>query len=224
VTEPRLVIAIDGPSGAGKSTAGRALAERLGYVFLDTGAMYRALALKAIGEGVDIDDEPAVVALAERTRIELGTGARKVLLDGTDVSPLIRTREVSTASSRISVHPRVRTLLVARQRELGRDGGVVMDGRDIGTHVFPDADVKFYLDADPRHRALRRHEELLKAGVESSVDAIEGEIRARDHADTTRADSPLTRAHDALHIDTTVLDAQQVLDSMLRIVYSRQEG
>jgi cytidylate kinase len=222
-TDRRLVIAIDGPSGAGKSTAGRALAARLGYVFLDTGAMYRALALKALREQVALDDAAAVVALGERTRIELdGAGGRRVRLDGADVSADIRTREVSTASSRISVHPDLRKLLVARQRELGKDGGIVMDGRDIGTHVFPDADVKFYLDADPRHRAERRHQELRAAGVESSVDAIEREIRARDHADTTRADSPLTRADDAVHVDTTVLDADQVLAQMLEIVDSRR--
>ncbi len=184
-SRPRgLVIAIDGPSGAGKSTAGRVLAERLGYVFLDTGAMYRALALQAVRLGVPLDQEPAVADLLARTRIELEEPGRRVLLDGEDVSADIRTQEVSTAASQISVHPRVRRALVARQQELGRWGGVVLDGRDIGTAVFPDADVKFYVDADPRSRAARRHEELAGRGIAADVATIEREIRERDHADT----------------------------------------
>jgi cytidylate kinase len=218
----RLVIAIDGPSGAGKSTAGRALAQKLGYVFLDTGAMYRALALQAVRNGAHVDDEAELVRLLERTRIELEPGGRKVLLDGDDVTAEIRTREVTTAASKISVHPRVRRNLVARQRQMGAEGGVVMDGRDIGTHVFPDAHVKFYLDADPRHRAERRYAELRAAGAEASVDAIEKEIRDRDLADTTRADSPLTRAHDAIHVDTTTHAAAEVVEMMLKIVREKQ--
>jgi cytidylate kinase len=207
-TRPRgLIIAIDGPSGAGKSTAGRALAELLGYVFLDTGAMYRALALRALQAGVDLDSGEKLADLLSRTVVELRPGGRGVLLDGADVSTAIRTQEVSTAASRVSVHPPVRRAMVARQQEMGRIGGVVMDGRDIATAVFPDADVKFYVDADPRRRAIRRHEELLERGLESDVDTIEKEIRARDHADTTRKDSPLVRAQDAIHIDTTGLNA-----------------
>jgi cytidylate kinase len=214
----RLVVAIDGPSGAGKSTVGRALADRLGYVFLDTGAMYRALALKAVRQGVPLDDGAALGALAARTSIELVPGGRGVVLDGEDVSAAVRTQEVTAASSRISVHPAVRRELVARQREIGRRGGVVMDGRDIGTAVFPDADVKFYVDADPRQRAARRLEELQRAGVQSDLDTIEGEIRARDHADSTRRDSPLTRAKDALVLDTTAHTADEVLERMLAAV------
>lgn len=218
----RLVIAVDGPSGAGKSTAGRALAARLGYVFLDTGAMYRALALKALRSEVASDDEARLVSLLEGTRIELEPGGRRVLMDGGDVTSEIRTREVTTAASKISVHPLVRRNLVTRQRAMGAEGGVVMDGRDIGTHVFPDADVKFYLDADPRHRAERRYEELRAAGAEASVDAIEREIRARDLADTTRADSPLTRADDAVHVDTTTHSRDEVVEIMLGLVRERQ--
>ncbi len=215
-----LVIAIDGPSGAGKSTAGRALAERLGYVFLDTGAMYRALALKALRTGVDLDDERALSDLAFTTRIDL-TGDRGVILDGEDVTASIRTQEVGTAASRVSVHPAVRRHMVGRQREIGRPGGVVMDGRDIGTAVFPDADVKFFVDAHPRQRALRRHEELLaRGGAGDDVDAIESEIRRRDHADSTRRDSPLTRAPDALHLDTTDLRPEEVVLRMLAAIES----
>ena len=214
----RLVIAIDGPSGAGKSTAGRALARRLGYVFLDTGAMYRALALKALRTGVPLDAEGALAELARGTRIDLEGEGEVVRLDGEDVSAAIRTREVSAAASRASVHPQVRRQMVARQQEMGRAGGVVLDGRDVGTVVFPRADVKFYVDADPRRRAERRHAELAAAGVESDVAAIEREIRARDHADSTRPDSPLTRAPDAIYLDTTVLGPDEVVQRMAAAV------
>jgi cytidylate kinase len=210
----RLVIAIDGPSGAGKSTAGRALARRLGYVFLDTGAMYRALALKALRDGAPLDSETELAQLARDARIELAGSGDVVSLDGEDVSAAIRTREVSVAASRVSRHPQVRRVMVARQQELGRPGGVVLDGRDVGTVVFPDADLKFYVDADPRRRAERRHAELAATGVASNVDAIEREIRARDHADSTRPDSPLTRAPDAVYLDTTVLGPDEVVQRM----------
>jgi cytidylate kinase len=212
-----LVIAIDGPSGAGKSTAGRAVAERLGYVFLDTGAMYRALALAALRAGIPLDDAAAVASLAARLRLDLRPGGA-VILDGEDVSSVLRTQEVGAAASRVSVHPAVRRHLVARQREMGQAGGVVMDGRDIGTAVFPDADVKFYVDAHPRQRATRRHEELTQRGQAPDLDTIEREIRARDHADSTRAESPLIRAPDAIHLDTTELGLDEVVRRMLSAV------
>ena len=217
----RLVIAIDGPSGGGKSTAGRALARRLGYLFLDTGAMYRALGLKALRAGVPLDAEAALAELARTTRIELAGSGDVVSLDGEDVSGAIRTREVSAAASRVSVHPSVRRVMVAHQQEMGRAGGVVLDGRDVGTVVFPHADVKFYVDADPRRRAERRHAELAAAGTASDVDAIEREIRARDHADSTRSDSPLTRAPGAVYLDTTGLAPEEVVQRMAAIVEER---
>ncbi len=216
-----LVIAIDGPSGAGKSTAGRVLAERLGYTFLDTGAMYRALALKALRGRVRLDDEGALGDLARHSLIELTEGGRGVRLDGSDVSAAIRTRDVSAAASRVSAHPQVRRQMVARQQEMGRRGGVVLDGRDIGTAVFPDADVKFYVDADPRRRAVRRQEELAAAGTIADLDAIEQEIRDRDHADTTRPDSPLTRASDAILIDSSDVGVEDVVERMLAIIRER---
>jgi cytidylate kinase len=138
-----------------------------------------------------------------------------VSLDGADVTAGLRTREVSTAASQVSVHPAVRRVMVARQQELGRRGGVVMDGRDIGTAVFPDADLKFYVDADPAKRAIRRRQELAEAGIEADVAAIEREIRERDHADSTRADSPLTRAADAVLVDTTTMGLEDVVERML---------
>lgn len=213
-----LVVAIDGPSGAGKSTAGRALAERLGYTFIDTGAMYRALAWLALRRGVPLDDGQALAALARGSRIELFDAGRRVRLDGEDVTAEIRTHAVSSASSQVSVHPAVRRELVRRQQELGRAGGVVLDGRDIGTAVFPDADVKFYVDADPSARALRRHQELLAGGAAPDLDVIERDIRARDHKDQTRADSPLSRAADAIALDTTRLGPDDVLHRMLEAV------
>ena len=219
-----MVIAIDGPSGAGKSTAGRILAARLGYVFLDTGAMYRTLALLALRRGVPLDAAEELAALARGARIDLAPGGDAVRLDGEDVTAAIRSREVSAAASRVSVHPPVRREMVARQREMGRAGGVVLDGRDIGTAVFPDADVKFYVDADPAQRARRRHEELAAAGVASDLRAIEEEIRHRDRVDTTRSDSPLRRAADAVHVDTTGLSPDQVVDRLLEVVEARRKA
>lgn len=215
------VIAIDGPSGAGKSTAGRALAERLGYTFVDTGAMYRALALKALETGIDLDSEAALSALAAPTRIELVSGGRTVYLDGRDVTAQIRSREVSVAASRISVHPSVRRDMVARQRDLGREGGIVLDGRDIGTAVFPDAEVKFFLDADPEHRAQRRHVEMAAAGAASDLNTVERDLRARDQADSSRKDSPLIRADDAIYLDTTTLIPAEVVERMYATIESR---
>jgi CMP/dCMP kinase len=213
-----LVIAIDGPSGAGKSSAGRVLAARLGYVFLDTGAMYRAFALKAVRGRVPTGDAPSLEALLRDTDIALRPDG-SVLLDGADVTADIRTREVSAAASQVSVHPAVRRLMVARQQELGRRGaGVVMDGRDIGTAVFPDADVKFFVHADPARRAVRRRRELAEAGIHAELETVEREIRDRDHADSTRADSPLTRAPDAVDVDTTDLEPEEVVSRMLRAV------
>jgi cytidylate kinase len=217
-----LVIAIDGLSGAGKSTAGRALAERLGYTYIDTGAMYRALALKAMRSGVSLDSAEGLATLCRASRIELSEGGQRVLLDGEDVTAAIRSPETSRASSLVSVHPGVRTEMVARQREMGKEGGVVLDGRDIGTAVFPDAEVKFYLDATPEERARRRHDELEAAGVDVTLEAVEQDVRERDYTDTHRTESPLVRAWDALALDTTRLGPEEVVEQMLAAVRARQ--
>jgi cytidylate kinase len=217
-----LVVAIDGPSGAGKSTAGRALAAQLGYTYIDTGAMYRALALKASRAGVSLDSEEALASLVRASSIVLADGGRRVLLDSHDVTADIRSREISRASSLVSVHPGVRTEMVARQREMGRDGGVVLDGRDIGTAVFPDAEVKFFLDANPGERAQRRLGELRAAGNDVSFDAVEQEVRERDYTDTHRAESPLQRAWDAIALDTTKLSPEEVVERMLAAVRARE--
>lgn len=217
-----LVVAIDGPSGAGKSTAGRALATQLGYTYIDTGAMYRALALKAGRAGVSLDSEEGLAALCRACSIQLSDGGRRVLLDEHDVSADIRSRETSRASSLVSVHPGVRVEMVGRQREMGRAGGVVLDGRDIGTAVFPDAEVKFYLDADPGERARRRLAELHAAGSDASFDAVDKEVRERDYTDTHRAESPLVRAWDAIALDSTRLTPEEVVERMLAAVRARE--
>jgi len=207
----KLIIAIDGPAGAGKSTIASRLARKLGYVNLESGAMYRALALKAINRDVSFDDEDALLKLAENSRIllEPTIGGNRTLLDGHDVSSRIRERDVSEAASRVSVHPKVRGWMVARQRELGVSGGVVMEGRDIGTQVFPHADLKIFLDADPVVREQRRMEQQkIKGDVAASVAA---ELRERDRRDRTRAASPLVAAADAVLINSTSLTEDEVL-------------
>ncbi len=215
----KLVIAIDGPAGSGKSTIAACLAKKLGYVNLESGAMYRALALKAVEQQVSLDDGEALRQLANATVIDLeprGEGNR-VLLDGRDVSQRIRDTDVTVAASRVSVHPQVREVMVKRQRELGRDGGVVMEGRDIGTAVFPNADLKIFLDADEGVRAERR---LLQSGLRSTEDTqrVAEELAARDQRDRTRSASPLIAAPDAVHIDSTHSSIDEVVAGVEEIL------
>jgi cytidylate kinase len=207
----KLIIAIDGPAGAGKSTIASRLARKLGYINLESGAMYRALALKAIEKDASFDDEAALLKLAQdsRIRLEPTLGGNRTLLDGQDVSSRIRERDVTEAASRVSVHPAVRAWMVARQREMGTCGGIVMEGRDIGTKVFPDADLKIFLDADPVIREQRRmDQQKIKGELAASVAA---DLRDRDHRDRTRAASPLQAAADAIVIDSTKLNEEEVL-------------
>ena len=214
----KLIIAIDGPAGAGKSTIASRLARKLGYVNLESGAMYRALALKAIDKDASFDDEDALTMLAQNSRIRLEPtiGGNRTLLDGHDISSRIRERDVTEAASRVSVHPRVREWMVARQREMGEGGGVVMEGRDIGTKVFPDADLKIFLDADPVVREQRRMEQQRVKGEIAA--GLAAELRERDRRDRTRAVSPLVAAKDAVVIDSTQLSEDEVVERVEELV------
>ena len=220
-----MIIAIDGPSGAGKSTLGRRLARELGLLYVDTGAMYRAAALAVVRANVNATDADEVARIAAGARIELAgdPDSLRVMLEGRDVSAEIRSEQITRLSSVISAIPAVRRDLVRRQREMGASGGgVVLDGRDIGTVVFPSADVKFFLTAVPEARARRRYDEDHRAEPDLTFEDTLADINTRDERDSTRADSPLRIAEDAVVIDTTELDIEQVFARMLEVIRERQ--
>jgi cytidylate kinase len=206
------IIAIDGPVGSGKSTLARRVAELMGYIYIDTGAMYRALALKALRRGLSLDADAELESLAQATRIDLqaSEGTQRILLDGEDVSTAIRTPEVSQAASKIAVNAGVRHVLVAEQRRAGIAGGVVMEGRDIGSVVFPEAELKIFLTASPEIRAERRWREHQQKGDQIDLQRTLEEIRERDKRDVGRATSPLVRAADAVFVDSTAMEPEEV--------------
>jgi len=216
----RLVIAIDGPSGAGKGTVARAVASQLGYRHVDSGAMYRAVAWRALLEGVPLDDEAAVARLAEASVIHVGPD--RVTIDGDDVTRAIRTPEIDRGAAAVARLPRVRSVLVNQQREQGENGGIVMEGRDIGTVVFPHADVKIYLDASPEERARRRATDPAHSGGPAAVADVATLLVERDRLDRTRITSPLYAAADAIVVDTTGKSIDAVVNEVLAHVKTRE--
>jgi cytidylate kinase len=214
-----MVIAIDGPSGAGKGTLARRVAEELHYRHVDTGAMYRAVAWKAIHEGLALDDEAPIAALAEHAELESNDG--RVVIDGHDVTRLIRTPEIDTAAANVARLPRVRDALVKRQRAAGVGGDVVVEGRDIGSVVFPDADVKVYLDATAEERARRRaNDPAHTGGKDATLAGVQSDLQARDKSDSERPVAPLTMAPDATYIDTTGMHIDEVVQRVMAIIQS----
>ena len=227
----KLTVAIDGPAGSGKSSVARLVAKTLGYLYLDSGAMYRALALKALRRNIAPDNETQLVALARETHIELkpptpeqealGTKNR-VFLDGAEVTDAIRTTEVAQAASKLATIAGVREVLVAEQQRAGAGGGVVMEGRDIGTVVFPHAELKIFLDASPEIRAERRWKEHLEKGEHVTLEQVLAEVRERDRRDRERKVSPLVRAADAILVDNTAIDAQETARLIVMLARERQ--
>lgn len=221
--EKRISIAIDGPAAAGKSTVAKIVAEGLEYIYIDTGAMYRALTYKAINSRTDLSNEAALMEILNEAVIELlpGKTGQIVLLDGTDVTNQIRSSDVTNNVSVVAAHEAVRVEMVKRQQRFAENGGVVMDGRDIGTHVLPNAEVKVFLLASVEERALRRHSENIEKGYPSNLETLKQEIAQRDKFDSEREVAPLRKAKDAVEIDTTSLSIQQVVDKIMKLALER---
>ncbi len=212
-----MIIAIDGPAGSGKSSVAKLLARKLNFRHIDTGSMYRAVAWKSLAAGVDLADEAAVVQIARNMDIELvpHVDGQRVQVDGEDVTAHLYNEDVGRGAAAVASLKRVREMLVAKQRDIGRHGSVVMDGRDIGTVVFPDAQKKFFLEASPEERGRRRYQELKEQGKHVDLESIVEQVRQRDHEDRNRKVSPLVRAQDAFELDTTKMQLDEVVDALL---------
>ena len=223
--EKGLIIAIDGPAASGKSTTAQLLAKKLGYLYIDTGAMYRACALKAKKMGIDINDEESIRNLLDfiDIQIENDNSKNRILLDGEDVSEDIRADDISSLASAISAIPAVRYKMVELQRKMGEKGSVILDGRDIGTFVFPDAEVKFFLTASPEIRAKRRWLELQQKGIDKDFSEVLADLVKRDNNDSQRALAPLKKAEDAIEIDTSNMTIEEQTDCLYQIICSRME-
>ncbi|MDE7309167.1 MAG: (d)CMP kinase [Lachnospiraceae bacterium] len=222
--EKMFQVAIDGPAGAGKSTIAKILAADLGFIYVDTGAMYRAMALSCLRNGIDVRDKEAVVGHCEKIEVSLKykNGEQQVLLNGENVNAYIRTEEVSQATSAISIYEGVREKLLNLQRQLGQEHNVVMDGRDIGTNVLKDAQVKIYLTASVNTRAKRRYEELVKKGIECNLKEIEEDIKERDYRDMHREIAPLKQAEQAVYLDSSELAIEQVVGKIREMIEDRK--
>lgn len=218
--EKKISIAIDGPAAAGKSTVAKIVAEQLGYIYIDTGAMYRALTYKAINHNLNLEDEKSLINMLNETVIELfpGEQGQLIFLDNKDVTKEIRSSEVTNSVSIVSKHKLVREEMVRRQQMFAVNGGVVMDGRDIGTHVIPTAEVKIFLLASVDERAIRRHKENVLKGYESDLEQLKQEIAARDKLDSEREIAPLKKADDAIEMDTTSLSINDVVEKIMELI------
>ncbi len=216
-----IIVAIDGPAGAGKSTVARRLADRLGFLYIDTGAMYRAVALWAVRTATEFSDMHRLERLAREARIELPGRPLRVVLNGEDITELIRTQQISDGASKVSAVPAVRRALVEKQRDMAVSQSVVMEGRDIGTVVFPDAQIKIYLDAGMEVRAARRLKDIESGGAAGSLDSVIDEIRERDHRDSTRAAAPLMQAPDAVYLDSSAMRIEEVEEAILKLIRER---
>jgi CMP/dCMP kinase len=223
MNKKKISIAIDGPAAAGKSTVAKIVAEKLSYIYIDTGAMYRALTFKAIENQLNLEDEQSLVNMLRSTEIDLkpSNHGQLVLLDQKDVTNEIRTSEVTNSVSIVAKHQLVREEMVRRQQAFAKNGGVVMDGRDIGTHVLPNAEVKVFLLASVDERAIRRHNENLQKGFPSDLEKLKEEIARRDKLDSEREVAPLKKADDAIEIDTTSLNIDEVVEKIMALVYER---
>lgn len=220
--EKTITIAIDGPAAAGKSTVAKIVAEKLGYIYIDTGAMYRALTLEAINKDIDLDDEISLENVLNNINIDLeqANNGQRVIVNGTDVTSKIRSPKVTNSVSHIAKHPNIRKEMVLRQQVFAQEQNIVMDGRDIGTHVLPNANIKFFLIASAEERARRRYEENIKNNIPTNLEKLKQEIEERDQMDSKREVSPLIKASDAIELDTTKLTIHQVVERILTEVES----